>query len=86
MKLTKSIQQTVEVVYKRICDRCDNSIPWNTGAYDLNEFKLSYIVGSDYPEGQFGTKWEVEDLCDDCIDHLKDVLLAEGFKVKESEL
>lgn len=71
---------------KTTCDRCNNEIP-SESSYDFREFDLSFAEGTSYPEGSGDKKgWEVEDLCNLCIDFLHGLLIESGFKVTEIEM
>ncbi len=67
---------------KKICDWCGEEIPepdmWNT-----REFELIFTEGSSYPEGGSANGWQVNDLCNICIDKLKAFFEANNVHIDD---
>ena len=74
-----------EVVVGQNCDRCGKDVPEPPGSYSRRDFTLEFLEGSSYPEGTDLTGWELPDCCDECVAVLKELLLANGFKVRDAE-
>ena len=66
------------------CDRCGVKIS-TENHWEVNDFQLERITGFRYPEGGSGEIWEIEDLCDPCIDALLVLLKTWGATIKEKE-
>lgn len=79
--VTKTIKREVS----RHCDRCKVNLPLYE-MYDINRFELRREQGWGCPEGGSYEAWEVEDLCDNCIDFLEQLLKNNGFTIKYSEV
>lgn len=69
-----------EVVVGQNCDRCGKDIPESKG-YDRRDFTLEFLEGTSYPSGTDLSGWELPDCCDECVVVLKELLVANGFKV-----
>lgn len=78
--VTKTVEE--KVIKRVICDWCGSDIEPLYG-FETREFELRSSKGEAYPEDRFGDGWTVEDMCDDCVDKLKSVLVAAGIKIKE---
>ncbi len=72
-----------EVVVGQNCDRCGKDIP-EEPLYSRRDFTLEFLEGSSYPTGTDLSGWELPDCCDECVVVLKELLLANGFKVVEA--
>lgn len=83
----------IEVTEKKIrrdflymtCDWCGKKFSDPTG-YDEREFELKFLKGFGYPEGGQLEGWEVHDLCDDCVERLRVMLVSAGVKVSKKEV
>jgi hypothetical protein len=77
---------------KRRCDLCgleSTSSDWDAGLYEMNETEISIKIkqkeGENYPEGGYGTEYEI-DLCPGCFkNRLIPWLKSEGAAVEEKE-
>ena len=73
------------VVVGKDCDRCGSAIP-RPGPYGRRDFALEFFTGKSYPDGgTFLDGWSVPDLCDACVRRLRELLVAEGFRVIDAE-
>ncbi len=71
-----------EVVVGQNCDRCGVDVPSPKG-HRRRDFTLEFLEGSTYPSGDTDLEgWELEDCCDDCAAFLKELLVTNGFKLK----
>lgn len=87
-----TIYEIVEKTYKEkkfvscTCDWCGNDIPgdYGFGSYNTRHFELKFTTGTSYP-GPSGNNdgWEVQDLCDGCVDKLYRLLSEVGIKITE---
>jgi hypothetical protein len=67
---------------KTTCDKCGEEIEDCLG-YDVRDFELSFSEGEAYPDGGHRVGWEVNDLCNNCVEWLKKLLVTNGVKVNE---
>jgi len=83
----ETIEETVErhKLVKHTCDWCDGDIV-EEAVYAVREFSLEFSIGSAYPEGGWKEGWQVDDLCDDCVDKLRVLLEGEGISVTKLEV
>ena len=84
----KYTRYTEKVERKRIisviCDRCGATIP-GPGIYEVREFRLEFSIGYSYPDSGNREGWEVEDLCDACVEWLH-LLLREEVIISKLEV
>lgn len=74
---------TTKQLTEVVCDRCAGPVEAE-GQYDMREFTLEHKIGKSYPSESYVTDgWEVEDLCNNCIQVLRNILIDNGFKLKE---
>ena len=84
--------ETKTVTYNRrdlisiTCDKCNGNIPENQD-YESRESELIFANGTVWPDGS-GNKngWEVQDLCDPCIEWVKALLIENGVKVSDIDM
>ena len=82
-KYTETKTVTRRKFIKTTCDKCNAEIP-SGDSYDTRDFELSFTVGTCYPENSGDQKgWKVEDLCNSCLEWLKNVLIGNNVKLKE---
>jgi hypothetical protein len=79
------ITQIVKRVVAVYCDGCGEEIP-ELYTYDEREVKLWYAKGSAYPDGGHLYGWQVEDLCDACVEKLERLVRDAGFNVTPYEV
>ena len=72
-------------VIETTCDWCGVDIK-QAGHYDIREFTLEFAQGEAYSCGGSKEGWQVEDLCDGCIDKLRDLLESNGVRVSVLEV
>ena len=80
------------VLVERKCDLCGTTAKtedWGAGSYRVDNTEIKVTVrqkeGSSYPEGAWGTKYEI-DLCPDCFkDKLVPWLRSQGANIQEEE-
>ncbi len=84
-KITETKTVTRRELVKVTCDKCNTEIP-DEGSYDLREFDLSFAEGSSYPDGGKKEGWEVEDLCNPCIEWLKNLLIENNVKITKVDV
>jgi hypothetical protein len=84
--------RTEEVLVRRKCDLCGveaEKADWDAGVYVVDETEIKIIIkhkeGSCYPEGSWGSEYEI-DLCPECFrERLIPWLKGEGANIKEVE-
>ena len=81
VKKTSEYRELVET----LCDWCGANVP-EPGAYKDRRATLKFGHGSSYPEGGYLEGWQVEDLCDPCIEKLRVVLVREGINVTKLDI
>ena len=76
--------QQVQRILSATCDKCGQEIidPPIIRSHDGDWVDDTHIKCSHGTYGM-GTSWHVEDLCLSCSDELRDLLKANGYKVKE---
>lgn len=88
--MTKTYKKIEKVIEREefvscTCDRCGKELGEDYGnrGYDRREF--TFTTGSTYEGGYTGDKkgWEIEDLCDECVEVLRELLVQNGFKIRE---
>jgi hypothetical protein len=81
-KVYQTVTKTIErkEVVSRACDWCGIDIPF-PARYQSDEFILKYTSSTNGPYENLGEGWEVEDLCNDCVDKLKELLVSVGIKL-----
>jgi hypothetical protein len=75
---------------KVTCDRCGVEIP-ESEMFDTRHVQIkftkkmvvSFTTGTSYPGSGYDEGWEVEDLCDECVEWLKGVLVNDGVNLGE---
>jgi hypothetical protein len=76
------------ILDETICDLCGaraKNGEWDDGLYSLLDIEVSYTEGSQYPEGGYGTKYEV-DICPECFKKkLIPWLENQGAEIHEEE-
>jgi len=71
----ETVIQTKRRYVNTTCDNCGEEISY-AGMYNTREFNLEFTKGTSYPEeGGHKIGWAVEDLCDTCVEWLKNILL-----------
>lgn len=83
MKIKEEVTVVLEKIVRVECDVCGVVI--DTGdKYDTREFELTFTMGRLWPDGS-GNKvgWQVEDLCNDCVDGLRHLLFDNNLPIKE---
>jgi hypothetical protein len=78
---------------KVTCDRCGVEMPEPSDTYKTRHFRIKaikktivefeYTTGTLYPGSGHDEGWAVEDLCDECVEWLKQVLIDGGVKLGE---
>lgn len=73
-----------KTLVKSFCDKCSKEIE------EPNDYILNDKIKVTYEYCAYGDYWvnwgfEVEDLCLDCCKSLKELLIENGYKVKELE-
>jgi len=84
--------KTEEKLVKTTCDICGAEAKkglWQSSAYEVNEVEIEVTVrqkdGTSYPEGGYGTKYEV-DMCPNCFKtKLIPWLESQGCKTERKE-
>lgn len=76
----QQVSTTRSILVGEFCDWCGVEIP-RPARFDSREFTLFFSEGSNYPEGGHAEGWEVEDLCNGCIEKLRLLLLDAGVKI-----
>lgn len=99
-RTTETYQEAVarERIVSRTCDWCGQDMPfpkngtlWGTdrsyygGGWSTRYWELKYTKGENYPETSWANGWEVQDLCDPCIERLRQLLLDAGIRLTEVE-
>ena len=80
--------RAVKVLEKITCDWCKKDFKTEgefndqSDSYDVEDFKLTWRIGSNYPEGGSGELCLVE-LCFECRAKLKELLIANGITIQE---
>ena len=69
-----------EKLVSAACDWCGGTVEDARG-YDTRGFTLEFTKGEEYPEGGDKHGWQVEDLCDGCVDQLHSLLLDNGINI-----
>ncbi len=68
---------------KTTCDKCGEELP-HEGSHDTREFYFGYNKGESYgDDGGYKKGWMVEDLCNSCIEWLKDMLIKNNVTLRE---
>ena len=65
------------------CDWCGKEFLDDVGYYNTRDFTLEFTFGSQFPESGDAEGWQVEDLCDECVESLRESLIDLGLKVTE---
>lgn len=81
---TQQVITTHSQIVGTFCDWCGAAIP-DLSLFDRREFTLSFATGENYPEGGHEEGWQVEDLCDSCIEKLRLLLLDAGVTITSVE-
>lgn len=85
MKVYKEVQvpaQTVKIVDHYECDRCGTVIPDSDLPFRYRHMTIRVEWGEDYPGDRNPTGgFQLDDCCDACLEHLRAVLVAEGFRL-----
>jgi hypothetical protein len=84
----KEVREIKEVVREEfvtcICDGCGRDLEKYYGqkGYNTRNFELEYTSGTSYP-GPSGNEegWKIEDLCDECVERLRKLLVDNGFQI-----
>ena len=76
----RTVENTVCVDTK--CDKCGESI--KVELYNGFMFSFSVHIGSSFPEGSYGDKYEL-DLCENCSKTFLEDIKKMGYNVQESE-
>jgi len=63
-----------------VCDWCQEDIE-EPGPYRERAFDLEFTEGSSCPDGGSEEGWEVQDLCDLCVERLRVLLIDQGICV-----
>ena len=71
---------TKKTLVRTECDRCGAEIP-PEGPYNVKNLDIRFSEGTHYPESGSEEGWQVEDLCDVCVDKLKALLKKWGAKI-----
>jgi hypothetical protein len=71
-----------ERVLKVTCDWCGREIE-RPGSHDYRELVIRALRGESYPEMTDAKGWGVDDLCDECVDKLKDLLAQNGIRLSD---
>lgn len=86
MKITEPYELTIkkERILERICDKCNKPLP------ELTQFEERYVEiectkGYSYPDNGASGGWCVEDLCDDCVEWLRNLLESNGVRITNVE-
>ena len=78
-------RSVLEVMKCDLCGRKSNGEDWSPGGYRMAEVEVKLKEGTNYPEGGFGTLYDV-DICPDCFrDKLIPWLQSQGAAVRETE-
>ena len=86
-KIIESYERTVqsERIVQVLCDWCGGDVRQSRG-YGDREFTLEFKEGESYPDGGFAEGWQIEDLCDNCVERLRQLLIAQGIRVSTVEI
>jgi len=81
----KKEQKTVEInaFVSCACDWCAKPMPDHYGCGEHKTREFEFTTGYSYPDDWGGTGWCIEDLCDECVQRLKDVLIKSGINIRE---
>lgn len=82
MRTHKKVVREYDEYDEFFCDWCNANIPEPVG-YETRDFELEFSKGESYPEDSYREGWKVEDLCDKCIDKLREVIEELGITVRE---
>ena len=75
----KTIEQKVFV--SCICDWCGKSLPDHYGRKDDKTREFEFVTGYSYSDDCGGNGWYIEDLCDECVEKLRNLLVESGIKI-----
>ena len=67
---------------KTTCDRCGTELSQETNE-DIRELAIYFAIGRNFPEGGYKSGWKIEDLCNSCVEWLKNWLIEGGVKLTE---
>ena len=89
---TEMITREKQVLEKMVCDLCGRKADggsWPADRYEMGETEIRVIIeqreGTNYPEGGWGTKFEI-DVCPQCFkEKLIPWLRSQGAKIEETE-
>lgn len=82
-KVSNITTVTTSEFVSRDCDWCGCSLPEKYGNEDCRTREFQFTSGYSFPGDASGTGWYISDLCDDCVDKLRDVLVSVGIKLTE---
>lgn len=84
MKIIEIREKTVTVEHIKAitCDWCGCDMK-PTGKYEVQEQTLEFTKGKSFPDGGSAKGWKVGDLCDPCVDKLRELLIANGIRTFE---
>ncbi len=82
-KYTETKTVTRRKFVKTTCDKCNAEI-LSEGSYDTRDFDLSFTKGTSWPDSSGDAKgWQVADLCDPCIEWLRNLLIESNVMIAE---
>ena len=84
MRTYVKIQRIVEdeKVENVFCDWC--GVEMGTHSLYDGKYVLTAITGSEsYPDCGWENGWQIEDLCDPCVERLRQLLVDNGVKIKK---
>jgi hypothetical protein len=82
----KQVREVKEVIKEefvsRVCDGCGKELPKDYGRKDYSTRDFEFTSGYSYP-GPSGNKegWRIDDLCDECVERLRKLLVENGFHI-----
>lgn len=82
-KYTETKTVTRRKWIKTTCDKCNAEINSEV-MYETRDFELSFTNGTSWPDGSGDKKgWQVEDLCDVCVEWLRNLLIESNVMTIE---
>ena len=84
--MTRAYKEVEETYTKRElysveCDWCGKKPEPEREGYFTRDWALEYTTGNTYPSGGYEEGWQVEDLCDACVEKLRALLVDAGLNV-----
>ena len=75
---------TRQKLVKVTCDWCGNEISRSCD-FEARNFTLEFAIGRCYQDGGWKEGWQVEDLCNGCVEKLRGLLEEMGITIAKLE-